>query len=255
MRKSKSLSIIFVCLFLVLEYNLFCETKVQKITIRSGDFYIVGEYVSSREDAPTLILLHGLGSVRQEWELLTNVLKENGFGYFVFDLRGHGESVKTVSGKERKFDEFRKIGAGSEWEKMVNDLDSVIKYLVKEKRIKEENIILCGASLGANICLIYTSKNPKIKNIILLSPGWEYAGLKTESALKKIDFSKKKLLFASSPLDYYSYSSTRQLIKIVNSYGIEVTFLEGKNAQHGVQMFEEKFLKKLVDWLNLIRNK
>jgi pimeloyl-ACP methyl ester carboxylesterase len=219
-----------------------------KETIVSEKFVLVGEYVAAEGNNPTIILLHGLGSVRQEWDKMTKILVEKGFGYFSFDLRGHGESNRTIDGKQVSVDNFKETGFGSEWNKMVDDLGVVIKFLTK-KGVKEENIILCGASLGANISLLYASKNPKIRKIILLSPGWEYVGLKTENAAKIVSRNKTKLLFASSPLDYYSYSSTRQLIKIVKSYGSEVTFLEGKNSQHGVQMFENEFLKKIILWM------
>lgn len=248
MKKNKILFILF------LVFNSFLVLAVStKEKIVSEKIILVGNYSPPKKGQPVLVLLHGLGSVRGEWEKLTKILDNFGIGYFLFDLRGHGESNKTISGQQVNFTEFKKPGPGSEWDKMVKDLDVVIKYLVKEKNVKEENIILCGASLGANICLIYGSKNRNIKNLILLSAGWDYAGLKTEPAAKKVvnnHNNKLRILFAASFMDSYAYSSTRQLINILKSGNVEITFLEGKDAQHGVQMFDDEFLKKLLKWIN-----
>ncbi len=239
--------IILLTFFNLIVGKEFISTK-EKIV--SEKFFLVGNYYEPKDGKPIIVLLHGLGSIRQEWDKLTKILIEQGFGYFSFDLRGHGESIETVSGKQVLVNEFKKVGQGSEWEKMVTDLDVVIKYLVKEKKVKEENIILCGASLGANICLIYATKNPHVKNLILLSPGWEYVGLKLEEPAKKVAVKSSNILFCASPRDAYSYSSTRQIMKIMKSFGQEATFLEGKDAQHGVEMFEKKFLDDLIFWIN-----
>jgi len=239
-----------ILLLIIFVINFCFANGIIEEKIVAGNYILVGDYVVAKNRKPTLVLLHGLASVRGEWGALTKILEKDGFGYFSFDLRGHGQSNKTTSGKQVTLDEFKKVGYGSEWSKMVNDLDTVIKFLVNEKKVKEENIILCGASLGANICLIYASKNPRIKKLILLSPGWEYVGLKTENSAKTVALNRPRLLFGASPRDAYVYSSTRQLMHILKSSGSEVIFLEGKNAQHGVQMFEEYYLKKLVDWLN-----
>ncbi|MFQ3675864.1 MAG: alpha/beta fold hydrolase [Endomicrobiia bacterium] len=244
--KKNNIILIHIIFFI----NFCFASGIKEEKIISGNYILVGDYVVAKNGKPTLVLLHGLASVRGEWGALTKILEKDGFGYFSFDLRGHGQSNRTVSGKQVTFNDFKKFGPGSEWEKMISDLDTVIKFLVKEKNVKEENIILCGASLGANICLIYASKNLRIKKLILLSPGWEYAGLKTENSAKTVASNNVRMLFSASPRDVYAYSSTRQLMKIIKSSGSEVIFLEGKDAQHGVQMFEKEYLKNLVDWLN-----
>ncbi|MEW6041516.1 MAG: acyl-CoA thioester hydrolase/BAAT C-terminal domain-containing protein, partial [Elusimicrobiota bacterium] len=145
------------------------------------------------------------------------------------------------------FNYFLMPGPGSEWSKMPDDLVSIVKYLKKKKGISPARIGLIGASLGANICLIYASRNKSIPLTVLLSPGWEYAGLTSGEAAKV--YGRRPLLIASSPLDKYSYESSGVIFDMAKKGRASTTFLPGKNAQHGVQMFDGKFEIKLINWI------
>ena len=201
----------------------------------------------SNSDKYTFVLLHGLGSDHKEWSNFADRLSQSGYGYLSVDLRGHGESIRTLSGKQIDMKYFGLQGHGSEWGKMVTDMDMIIKYLIKKKGIKKNTICFIGASLGANISLIYSAKKKFIPFVILLSPGWNYAGLMIEPAIKQYD--NRPLLICASPGDQYAYISCSRLLNMVKSKGLPVTFYEGKNKQHGVQMFDGVFENKIIDWI------
>lgn len=198
-------------------------------------------------DKLTFIMMHGLASTKGEWFSFADKLAKEGYGYFAFDLRGHGESTKNKNGGTIDYKYFGQPGPGSKWELMITDVDSAVKYITSKKGIPKNRIALMGASVGANVALIYSAKHKFIPLVVLLSPGWEYIGLNIESSIK--EYGHKPLLIAASPGDEYAYKSSIIMEQIANKYGTTVKFLSGKEKQHGVQMFTPAFEDLLISWL------
>ncbi|OGS45090.1 MAG: hypothetical protein A2539_05835 [Elusimicrobia bacterium RIFOXYD2_FULL_34_15] len=215
--------------------------------IASNGLIYFGKFVPPKSsDKLTFIMLHGLGSSKDEWFPFANKLAEKGYGYFTYDLRGHNESSKDKNGTEVSYKSFFNIGAGSQWELMVDDMNYAVKYL-KHKGIKKENIGIIGASVGANIALIYASRHKFIKKVVLLSPGLQYAGLYTADSMK--NYNSRQILIAASPGDKYAYDSSAYLAEIAKEQKDEVVFLTGGDSKHGVQMFDGKFENEIIDWI------
>jgi len=222
----------------------------------SGGAVLIGKFVPpATQDKLTFIMLHGLASAKEEWLGFAAQMEKEGYGYFLVDLRGHGESTKDKSGREVSYKYFLQPAPDSEWSKMPDDLAAAVKFLKKKKGLPENKIGLIGASLGANVCLIYAAKNKNIPLTILLSPGWEYAGLTTGEGAK--NYGKRPVLIASSPLDKYAYESSGVIFDTAKRGGAETAFIPGEGARHGVQMFDgpsgKTFSKKLIDWIILKR--
>jgi len=214
----------------------------------TGGVILAGKYVPpASPDKLTFILLHGLGSGKGEWYSFVDKLTQQGYGYLLYDLRGHADSTKDKSGNTVDYKYFLQAGPGSEWEKMVPDLNCAVKYLVK-KGINKNKIALMGASLGANVSLLYAVKNKTIPLVVLLSPGWSYAGLNIDTAIK--EYGDRPLLIAASPGDKYAYDSSIAMVQYARMNKTKVEFLYGDGAKHGVQMFDGKFEPKLLSWIN-----
>lgn len=111
--------------FLFLLANLYSQqnnTLLQKESVISENIILVGNYFPTKgEKKLFFVLLHGLGSGKEEWSKLETILEKEGWGYFAFDLRGHNESVKTTDEKTITYNNFTSV----EWKKMVSDLDNV----------------------------------------------------------------------------------------------------------------------------------
>ncbi len=198
----------------------------------------------SRKGLPTLILLHGLGSGRGEWDPFAARLKTEGYGVLAYDLRGHGESTGTVKGRSINYRDFGAPGPGSQWDRMTGDLDGAVAFL-RGQGIPAGSIRLCGASLGANISLIYAARNRDIRKALLLSPGINYAGLDISSAAA--EYGARPLGIAASNNDRYAYLSSGAVVRAMKA-NRSVVFMEGPGG-HGVQMFDGKFEKKLIEWI------
>ena len=214
----------------------------------AGDGIIISAlYVPAPDRSKTtFILLHGLGSNQEEWQGFAHKLISAGYGFLSYDARGHGESIKRKDGLAITYQSFANQGNDSDWFKMIDDLDKAVKYLTNIKGIPEKKIVLMGASLGANIALVYGASNTAIKPIVLLSPGMDYAGIRTESAV--LQLSQRPVLIAASPADTYAFQSAQLLYQSIQQ-NRKAALLIGENAFHGVQMFDGKFDQKLIKWL------
>ncbi len=225
------------------------ESFWQKFTWETSDgIVLVGDYhASSRGGAKTWILLHGLGSSRGEWEKFSKKLAEQGQGIFIYDARGHGDSRGTRSGQKISYQDWRSSGPGTPWDFMAQDLASAVQVLIMHTKLTENQIAIGGASLGANIALHYASEHPKIPAILLLSPGLEYAGIQTPGAYMK--YKGRPVLIAASSGDAYAFASVRQLSVLAPS---AQQVVEQPSVGHGVQMLEESFTMKVLNWMRTL---
>ncbi|OGS22136.1 MAG: hypothetical protein A2252_04630 [Elusimicrobia bacterium RIFOXYA2_FULL_39_19] len=248
------ISFLVFCVFIFLlsagctRINPGADDKAQFVT--PDGIIISGKYVPPKtSDKLTFILLHGLASAKGEWEGFEKKLEARGYGYFAYDLRGHAGSCKTNNSQEISISQFTTAGPGSQWERMVTDINSAIKYL-RYKGIAKNKVGLIGASLGANVALVYASKNEFIPIAVLLSPGWNYAGIETNEAIK--NYGARPIALGASPGDAYAYSTATQMTMVANQLKGNAYFFEGAQARHGVQLFDAQgvFESKLLDWLD-----
>ena len=210
---------------------------------------LVGKFVPPKNPQKlTFILLHGLASGKGEWYGFADKLAGLGCGYLAVDMRGHGESNRDAGGAEVNVKYFGWPGPGSEWSKMADDAGTMVKYLVSKRGIRRDRIAVAGASLGANVALIYASEHKQVPLVILLSPGLDYAGLLAAPAMKK--YGSRPVAIAASPGDEYAYGSSMRLMEIAKENGAPAVFFEGAQTRHGVQMFDGKFEDGLLKWID-----
>jgi len=162
--------IIFVCsfLFLGISYLLFCrniriarfkaEDPVENYGISfesvnlftSDNIQIAGWLCIAHQDAPTIVICHGLGSSKHTMLVHANYLHQAGFNVFLFDFRAHGES----GGRETSFGYCEQ-----------RDLDAVIKYIMDSPAISNSSIGILGESMGAATSIMRCSEYPNIHAI------------------------------------------------------------------------------------------
>ena len=138
-----------------------------------------------------VILLHQLGGSKEDWHELEKGLGDLGYSYIAIDLRGHGRS----DGNWRYFSE-------DDFRSMVKDV-AVAEDFLKSKGIEPYAII--GASIGANLALIYGSSHG-FSRLVLLSPGFNYRGLDITGIEHPIG-----VLAIASKGDIYSYQTVSSM--------------------------------------------
>lgn len=109
----------------------------ETIGFRSGDLDLYGRLRHCADDAPTLVLLSGLGFHTFEYEPLATHLAAEGFNCLSFDFRGHGRSG----------------GRRGRWtlEELAADSRRAIAFVAQRYR---GEIGLFGNSLGAMVAIL-----------------------------------------------------------------------------------------------------
>ncbi len=223
----------------------------QRLTWTTSDgVQLVGLYhPASRSGANTWVLLHGLGSSKEEWGAFSRMLGQQGNGVFIYDARGHHESDHLSNGQIIHYQDWRLPGPGTPWGAMPGDLASAVQLVRSRCHVSEKNIAVGGASLGANVALIYASEHKRVPALVLLSAGIEYAGINIVQPW--LHLAPRPVFSAASPEDQEAYSTLRFFVQ--QRPKIPGRIADGRGAEHGVQMFKEpEFTKKLLTWMKEI---
>jgi len=240
--------IVFVAL-IALSRPLQADSFWQRVTWTTTDkVQMVGLYHPAKVSGTyTWVLLHGLGSNKEEWEILSRGLAAQGNGVFIYDARGHHESDHLASGETLSYKSWTTAGPGSPWSKMSDDLSSAVRLLKERFSLPENRIAVGGASLGANVAMVYAGDHPKVPALLLVSPGMEYAGVNIQEAWKR--YGTRPLMMTASPGDTYAYATVRQLA--LSRGDSQLRLAEGPEAIHGTNMFikDGNLLKKVLDWM------
>jgi len=202
---------------------------MEEINLQTEDnLNIVINFYEAESDK-AIILLHMLGRSKEDWNNFANSLVKKGYNALALDFRGHGKSDGDVN----KFTE-------ENFNKMILDIKEAKNFLASNGKKK---IAIIGASIGANAALNYAVTDKDIKNIVLLSPGLNYKGVKTDETIKEY---KDSALIVASEDDPYSFGSSKTL----NSLNKDSELKTYKKGGHGTRMFVVTDLENvLLEWL------
>ena len=185
---------------------------------------IEADYQPADKGQSTAILVHGVAAGRGEWEGFAAALRRRGMGTLAVDLRWHGELSQRPD---------------VVWAKGAEDILAAARFL-KKRGVAEDQLVLIGASIGANLCSQAFTALPKTRALVLLSPGADYRGVRLSR------FPAARALAASSPADAYAHATVEQLRQLLPG----LTVFEAKSG-HGAQMFADlDFVDALVAWLS-----
>lgn len=160
---------------------------MEKVILKTKDgLDIVGDYYNLETNKRGVLLLHMMPETKKSWQSLAQLLENNNFNVLAIDLRGHGESSGGPEGYKNFSDE--------DHQKSILDVETAVEFL---KSFNIDEIIIGGASIGANLALWYASAHPEIKKILCLSPGINYRGIKPLDLVFKFDSTQRILIAAS----------------------------------------------------------
>lgn len=209
--------------------------QVQEVTFRTDDgVAIAGSLYLPARPGPAVLLLHALGRTREDWQPVATRLADAGFVALAIDLRGHGASGPLPEGTSLE-----------DLTRMVADVKAARAFLATRREVVPNRIGIAGASIGANLAILFAAGDPTVRSLALLSPGIDYRGLRPEAALAR--YGDRPALLVSSQEDSYSTNSVRKLAK--SGAGVrEVKILNG--AGHGTAMIDRQpdLAPALVDW-------
>lgn len=185
----------------------------KEIEYETPDFRIIKATLTYKKTEnkklPTIVLLHSLGYNSTYWKPLTESLNLEGYAVLAIDLRGHGNSVYTVSYKQRHWSYFNL----KTFAKYPSDVIGVINETQKlYKKPDFNNYMIIGADIGANTGVLVAQKyNKKPKALVLISAAKTFKGLSIPIAMTEIG--TIPILSIASIQDNYMISEQIKLAK------------------------------------------
>jgi pimeloyl-ACP methyl ester carboxylesterase len=142
------------------------EFTVHKISTPQG-WEMYGRCYVSSPGAPLVVLVHGLNTDQSSWGLLLPHLRTAGYNVLAVDLPGHGMST-MCNGSYKSVSVFT-LNA-QDYEEMPGDVSKLVFRAATDRGISRDNVVVMGASIGANIGIIYASSDSDVNGLVLLSP-------------------------------------------------------------------------------------
>lgn len=138
------------------ELNTYLREHHTRLEITTKDsIKLVGYYIKSKENIAkgTVIILHGIGDIKESQIGMAEFLSNNGYNSIIFDLRAHGES----GGKFCTYGYYEK-----------RDVSRIIDYTIAE--ISDSKPIgIMGTSLGGAIAVQSMAVDKRIKCGVIVS--------------------------------------------------------------------------------------
>ncbi len=147
-----------------------------------------------KESVPVM-LLHGYGGKRQEFNALAEYLQERGCAVIATDLRGHGESTLLPNTTRQMLAAEMPLPA---FAGMIDDVEATKRFLMARNNAGELNIdklCLIGADMGGVVAanwaigdwswppLAIGKQGQDVKAIVMLSPPEKFKSLRMLEAL------------------------------------------------------------------------
>lgn len=179
--------------------------------------------------APAILLLHMRGKDKSSWGALPAKLVDEGFAVLSIDLRGHGETLDP-QGRSLPLNSLD----DSDYQNMLFDVAAGHDYLAQQSGVDPERLGIIGASIGANLGLMYCSKDRRVRTVVALSPGVNYKSLEPLPAMDGVD--KRAIYLVASSDDLPSVEACEKLAASGNQEGVKsVRMFEG--SAHGTDLF------------------
>lgn len=212
----------------------------ERIRISTEDgLQLAGVFVAAR--APlhrAVLLLHMMPATKESYTAFQETLAGAGFASLAIDFRGHGESDGGPDGYRRFSD--------AEQQKKMLDVEAATRWL-EQKGVSGRDLVIVGASIGANLALEYAAAHPDVPAVVALSPGLDYRGVLTMPAVQGLG-RRQRLYLAASRDDAKSDAAIDKLAE-VSLAKTQVRHFD--RAGHGTSMFEREpgFMDELVAWI------
>jgi len=223
------------------------EPGLEPVSLLTSDgFRIEGFLISPRKEANPaaragVVLLHMLNRTARDWDPLARRLVDAGFWCVAIDLRGHGKSTRRGDEVVR----LRDLAAPAQFQAMTLDAEAARNALVA-RGIPRERIAVVGASIGANVALAFAAERPEVPAVVLLAPGLDFRGVRTEAPARL--YAGRPALLAAAEGDEYSARSARELAGLIG-HSSALKLYPG--AEHGTDLFASQpgLLALVTDWL------
>ncbi|MBN2082751.1 alpha/beta fold hydrolase [bacterium] len=193
-------------------------------------WHVAAWYWAPKTDkAPGVILVHMRGKDKSTWGTLPDKLVDEGYAVIAIDLRGHGETLNP-QGQKVLLNSLTE----ADYQAMLNDIAAAHAALAAEQNVDGERVAIIGASIGANLGIMYAAGDRRVRTVVALSPGLDYFGLKPADYLEGYD--ARALYLIASEGDTTAFESCQALEKLTTADPVSFRKFEGKD--HGTDLLK-----------------
>lgn len=213
----------------------------QAVSLSTKDGWTIAATYLPASKGKTVVLLHDLGKNKEAFSSFKKALAKAGCGYVAVDLRGHGQSANRANYKS-----FEKEGPNNPFNKMMHDAIAAVSFL-KSKGINENNILLLGTGLGANVAAKTAGAMPNLRGIALISPAVNIRDVLPVPALRTY---KGAVLLAASSDERKGFleASILRNVSFLTAGAGNVTFLTAYDASSH-ELLDKYLTSAVVQWV------
>lgn len=153
--------------------------------LTSDNLQIAGSYWDVKAEKSAL-LLHAMPANKESWKPLAEKLYSAGVNVFAIDFRGHGDSS---GGDYLTF-------TNEQHQEYYKDVEAAAQLL--KQTYPTASLSIVGASIGANMALKYGASHHDIVNIVALSAGYDYYGVRALDFVSRLSESQRVLFIGSA---------------------------------------------------------
>ena len=237
---------------------------------------IFANWSSVEGSAKVALFLHQRSKDHTIWNNLRKMLHEKGWSTLAIDLRGHGksdgfrpqtradftpnQSLRHGTGQARTDAEKNSLRFDrvDNYHSMMFDVTAAADFIRNEfsalspqqnsgQAAKSYELAVIGSSIGANLALAYAADHFEVKATVLLSPGLDYFGLRTDDVM--IQYHRPLVLLTAK--DDPSYPDVQKLIKLPGVARQNLWYQEFDTGGHGVRLLEAhpEMMEKIAEWM------
>jgi pimeloyl-ACP methyl ester carboxylesterase len=209
---------------------------------RTRDGWMIrGTFYSGEDVSTAVVLVHQLGSDRTEWgPLITRLGASPAVTVLAIDLRGHGASTTDPRNVRVGWQSFG--SDTSRWRNTALDVVAAIEFL---QTSNVHRIVVVGSSIGGSAALLAatgepdsreTPHGPPVMALGWLSPGTDYRGVNTQTAMTRFLATGASLWMVAGEGDTQSVTSMASLVSTERAGVVREIF---QSSLHGVALCNE----------------
>jgi pimeloyl-ACP methyl ester carboxylesterase len=132
--------------------------------------YVYSSDLTPPERAPTVLVLHGLGSSvgNRTFDPLLCALALNGYLAFAYDFRGHGMSRSPGEPA------FLLQLSSTLWRNVFVDAADAVSWVLGHPRVDPGRVVCLGVSLGGAIALSTLLHDEQLRGLVAVAPPYDY---------------------------------------------------------------------------------
>jgi pimeloyl-ACP methyl ester carboxylesterase len=189
-------------------------------------------------------------ATKESWDELAELLNKEQFHVLAIDLRGHGESVfikgENSDAEKINYQDF----TNEQHQNKILDVEGALNWL-STRGVELANILVGGASIGANLTIQILAENHQLHYGFALSPGLDYRGIKSNELFYSLNKQQQVFLTAAQD-DPKSADSVEILEQIAqHNHKPQLTVETFEKGGHGTNLFgtQPEFINLLVNWI------